>query len=607
MRTRTEQKERRMSGPLMAFVTYIYNVAGLTRPAVFDGTCRIILMHTEAHFDELVAVWMLRRYGSKKFPGVVDAKIVSFPRRILPTGGDELKAFGILCVGIGGGEFDEHPTGPGSERKKDWTAATLVYEAVADKGDKILEAVAAEAARVDLRGARNEWHFASILKAAYKTFTAKGNEAKVWKLAFSVLDAMASKSDDFFKEAPRQPSRTRAMPGVLPAFLKYVYQASGLPLPAQFDATGKQVNVILMPRKPTFDDIAALNILQGQAGGDKEYVGAERAKVISYPTESIPLPGDELRKYGILCIGTGAGRFDPWGAGRGSDECTATFEVLDAMQCRGDNFFRLIAEESMETRRTLRWHLAHVTKALFATYSFADALSHANWLVETAIMKQENFFTEGADAFETADKIRIQDGLGQERTIVVGVTKVHAFGAYARSQFGAKADVVIQKQPQGAGGRAGQVMVFVTKHRVRGEKLDVRKLARAIRIGEQQAGGKRIIVDDEMMMQEGTVEGAECWYYHPGLKAVMNGSDSAPAAPPTQMSLPRIVEIVRGWLGAEFESSRRQHCENGVCYSGPTNPCPLKVFEFEHCRAVRQGRWSSRLRQIGGAVEVAST
>ncbi len=62
-----------------------------------------IVTHFKPHADEFVAIYLLRRFGQKLFPGIADAKIVT------KDGGVKLYSRkGWLKVGIGKGIFDEH-------------------------------------------------------------------------------------------------------------------------------------------------------------------------------------------------------------------------------------------------------------------------------------------------------------------------------------------------------------------------------------------------------------------------------------------------------------------------------------------------------------------
>lgn len=87
-----------------------------------------IVTHHEPHPDELVAIILLRLFGRLLFPGIETAQIIFWDSGSETPDGksasDWLKR-GYLLVGVGGGDFDEHPT-LGEDRKEGDCAATLV-------------------------------------------------------------------------------------------------------------------------------------------------------------------------------------------------------------------------------------------------------------------------------------------------------------------------------------------------------------------------------------------------------------------------------------------------------------------------------------------------
>ncbi len=66
-----------------------------------------IIVHVQWHADELVAVWLLKKFGQQHFPGIEISKVV-FARDIQCRGDDYYDQKQQLPVGSGGGRFDEH-------------------------------------------------------------------------------------------------------------------------------------------------------------------------------------------------------------------------------------------------------------------------------------------------------------------------------------------------------------------------------------------------------------------------------------------------------------------------------------------------------------------
>jgi len=77
----------------------------------------LIVTHIRPHFDEVLAIYLLKVYGKDKFVGCEDAAIETWGEgKIInefagKTADDLLRYEHILCVGTCGGSFDEHGNG----------------------------------------------------------------------------------------------------------------------------------------------------------------------------------------------------------------------------------------------------------------------------------------------------------------------------------------------------------------------------------------------------------------------------------------------------------------------------------------------------------------
>lgn len=129
-----------------------------------------IVTHEGPHFDEILGIWLLRRFGEQVFPGIGNAKI-----EFWGTGGStpdsrsaqEYEQEGILLIGIGAGRFDEHPAVNG-ERKEDECAATLIAEALGLKDEPAFEKILNFALNSDLKADNHPFNIASIAKAFFQ-------------------------------------------------------------------------------------------------------------------------------------------------------------------------------------------------------------------------------------------------------------------------------------------------------------------------------------------------------------------------------------------------------------------------------------------------------
>lgn len=103
----------------------------------------LIVTHLKPHFDEWVAILLLRAFGEKFFPGIAKAQIVYRDAGSTPDGGmtaEDAEAAGILAVGVWGGRFDEHAT-EDRERRREDCAATLVAKFLGVENDPGLEPI----------------------------------------------------------------------------------------------------------------------------------------------------------------------------------------------------------------------------------------------------------------------------------------------------------------------------------------------------------------------------------------------------------------------------------------------------------------------------------
>ena len=89
-----------------------------------------LVTHTRPHLDEIVALWLLMKFGGEKFPGIENAE-----PRYVPAGWkakhtwQERAAEGYIFLGVGGGPFDEHNQN-GTPRSKDVCCCILVARAL---------------------------------------------------------------------------------------------------------------------------------------------------------------------------------------------------------------------------------------------------------------------------------------------------------------------------------------------------------------------------------------------------------------------------------------------------------------------------------------------
>src|SRR5579872_2880232 len=90
-----------------------------------------IWVHKKPDIDEIIAIWLLMKFGQKLFIDIEVAEIKFVDPAKVKGSYSELLAQGILAIGFGKGRFDEHQKESGDgERIRNKSAASLVAEAL---------------------------------------------------------------------------------------------------------------------------------------------------------------------------------------------------------------------------------------------------------------------------------------------------------------------------------------------------------------------------------------------------------------------------------------------------------------------------------------------
>ncbi len=90
-----------------------------------------ILTHLRPDLDSMMSVFLMKKFGEDKYPGVASADMIFSDADTLPDNktSKELEKEGILALDIGGGKFDTHPVGNiANNKKRDRSATDLVAE-----------------------------------------------------------------------------------------------------------------------------------------------------------------------------------------------------------------------------------------------------------------------------------------------------------------------------------------------------------------------------------------------------------------------------------------------------------------------------------------------
>lgn len=163
-----------------------------------------IVTHERPHLDEYLAIFLLRKFGEEKFPGISETKIIYWN-----SGGqvpdarsaNDYEKEGALLVGIGGGRFDEHPTVDG-ECKEGECAATLVAKALGIADDPSLEKILKFAVNNDLKAAAHPFDLAYVAKVMHQQYP--NNPEIVMDWVMTGLEAKYHEQASFFNETKKE-------------------------------------------------------------------------------------------------------------------------------------------------------------------------------------------------------------------------------------------------------------------------------------------------------------------------------------------------------------------------------------------------------------------
>lgn len=320
--------------------------------------------------------------------------------------------------------------------------------------------------------------------------------------------------------------------------------------------------------------------------------------------------GEFLRKYapqGALTIGCGGGPLDEHtGEKEKEGECAATL-VARALGVENEpplelllNYIRFTDTGKPRDPKNLKSEERHhplepanIVKRL--NEMWPQNPEKVITLVEQAIIEpvfldQWKFFRETKPEFEKVSEIEEIVGPNGKKLILVAVrSNDEKMQRFARSKFGARADVVIQRK------LSGQTQIFTNK----GAKLDLDDTAGIIRFEEQVlkerlGKGHSITTDWKILRSEGIVPGVEEWCYFRRVM-LLNGPLSHPDVPPTKLSLEKIKSCVKIGLNPKvFEPSRAAICKKGRCTSTREYPCPWRKWGLQRCRDTRFNKMKNR-------------
>ncbi len=269
-----------------------------------------------------------------------------------------------------------------------------------------------------------------------------------------------------------------------------------------------------------FEEIVAFILIEGF--GDKKFL-------------------QQYAKRNIISVGVGGGPFDEHpkaGSKRKEGECGATL-VAKALEVDDDPGLKeilklvLISDLKGSSQPGDISSLAN----LISRQSPKDPEKVIKW-VEKAIRakykEQFHFHTVTREEFSHAAKVEfVKSEAGVVKMVVIRSDDEQA-SKFARSAEGSGAAIIIQKKT------SGNIQIYTAQKF--GINLD--DVARMINLAEQQAGGRVLSTDWEILSAEGTIPGGR-WHYFPQGGMILNGSLTYPDVPATKITLEQIERIVR--------------------------------------------------------------
>ncbi len=185
-----------------------------------DRVTRIVTHH-RPHLDEILAIFILKVFGRKTFPGIETAKIEFWGHgQHTPDGRpiEEHLREGTLPIGVGNGPFDEHQEGA---RHK--CAATLVAEYLGVRDDPRLTRLLGYTLRDDRQGSGDLFTLATMIKTLGQSF----ENDEVVRLGMKYVTAHFANRDRFFTTvaaAYQKVARVVTVPGPRGTVLVVVIQ-----------------------------------------------------------------------------------------------------------------------------------------------------------------------------------------------------------------------------------------------------------------------------------------------------------------------------------------------------------------------------------------------
>lgn len=300
----------------------------------------------------------------------------------------------------------------------------------------------------------------------------------------------------------------------------------GIGMSVAFPKPKKPAREIWVPLPASLDALLSIALLRWC--GDVVIPGIQTARIRAFHKEDMDgKTAGALMDEGIICVNCGSGLFDHHPHEKYPGQCAFT-RVLDAVGLRQDprlhELIQYVLWNDTRSERVMRSVVPNTQEGSFTwariaaewfgavrttgdpdvddeAYAAATMklLAVMNLLFQNYLARQDAFHNEAAEAYSGAriDDVEMRDG--RQFHVVSSITSAEAFGSYARSTFGCKAEVVVHgrwvKQ------RSGETALHVHISTLTDAGLRLDRLALALRLEEARvrnevSGSERDLVSD---------------------------------------------------------------------------------------------------------------
>lgn len=163
--------------------------------------------------------------------------------------------------------------------------------------------------------------------------------------------------------------------------------------------------------------------------------------------------------------------------------------------------------------------------------------------IESILNRQQRFFTLTKSEYsQKASNFSIEIDQRPYQVVSIESDDPHV-SQFARSKFGCHAAITIQKNSKGS------VQIIGNKFY---KNMPFENIVAVIRITEASLAKKSLSKEWEELVRESKIQAVDNWHFACEHPALLNGSESHPDVPPTQLSLAQLRAIVRIALTPEL-------------------------------------------------------